>query len=310
VINIFLISLGHLPLNASSLAEPPAVSRVLSTDAMFVEVFGLMVIVHLMTRKRTVPDLRERVPGLRLARAEMLVVIGYGVLAMFGGFVLGRSMGWHAFSFHLDGMVIDTAQPVTVPEALSWAGYNLVIFAIVPLVAFRRRYSSEQLGLRSSDRRGDLVLVIVILVIESAVQLSVAQAPTVFSLAPRQILIGAPLTFVICFAGTVLPTMIFIYCILVPRYLRLTGSVTTTVILGGVTYAMLHFFDGWTNLASPSDTVISLAYLLLFYTAPGMFKTFITIRTANAWTHVWAYHAIAPHTLLDTPMFVRIFGIR
>ena len=310
LINVFLMSLGHLPLHGSSLADPPAISRVLSTDAMFVEVFVLMVVVHLFTRRRRVPDLAERVPDLRPARAEMGLVIGYGVLAACGGFALGRSLGWHAFSFHLDGMVISTGQPVTVDEALCWAGYNLVAFAVLPFAVFRRRYTAEQLGLRSSDRRADLVLIMVILIIESTVQLLLAEGPTVLELPLRQVLIGAPLTFLICFAGTVLPTMIFIHCILVPRYLKLTASVPATVILGGVTYAMLHFFDGWTNLASPGDTLISLAYLLLFYTGPGMFKTFITVRTANSWTHVWAYHAIAPHTLLDTPMFVRIFGIR
>jgi hypothetical protein len=34
-------------------------------------------------------------------------------------------------------------------------------------------------------------------------------------------------------------------------------------------------------------------------TGPGMFETFLTLRTGNARVHVWAYHAIAPHTLVD-----------
>jgi hypothetical protein len=33
------------------------------------------------------------------------------------------------------------------------------------------------------------------------------------------------------------------------------------------------------------------------------------VRTGNAWVHLWAYHAIAPHTLIDTPLIVRIFRI-
>ena len=41
-----------------------------------------------------------------------------------------------------------------------------------------------------------------------------------------------------------------------------------------------------------------------------MLKAFLTLRTGNAWVHAWAYHAIAPHTLLDTPLMVRVFGIR
>lgn len=310
MVNVLLIAMsgGHLPFHASSLARPPSVSTVLHADAMFVEVFCLMMVVWLLTRRRDVPDIATRAPAVPVAKRETAAVIGYGLVAMAGGFLLGRAFGWHAFSFHLDGMVIRTGQPVVPAEAVCWAVYNLLAYAAVPFAVFRRRYSAEQLSLRSSNRRADLVVVLVILALESAVQLTVNHS--ILALSPRQILIGAPLTFLLSFAGTVLPTMVFIYCVLAPRYLRLTGSVPATVILGGVTYALLHFFDGWANFASPTDTVLSVLYLLLFYTGPGMFKTFITIRTANAWTHVWAYHAIAPHTLLDTPMMVQIFRIR
>ncbi|MHA6617789.1 hypothetical protein [Pseudonocardia sp. DLS-67] len=308
--NVVLMIFDHLPLHASSLARPPAVDKVLGTDAMFVEVFVLMAVVHFLTRRRAVPDLAERAPRASVTKRETLLVIGYGVLAVLGGYALGRAFGWHAFSFHLDGMVIRTGQQAVPAEALSWAAYNLLAFAVIPFLVFRRRYSIEQLSLRSSNRRADLVLIVVVLALESTAQLIAAGASSVLGLPLGQVLLGAPLTFALCFAGTVLPTMVFISCILTPRYLRLTNSVPATVILGGLTYALLHFFDGWTNLASPTDALVSVLYLLLFYTAPGMFKTFITIRSANAWTHVWAYHAIAPHTLLDTPMFVKIFNIR
>ncbi len=310
-VNVLLVALagGHLPFHASSLAGPPTVTKVLFTDAMFLEVFMLMVVVHLLTRKRAVPDIAERAPAAPRARAEMLAVLAYGVAAMLGGFALGHAFGWHAFGFHLDGMVIRTGQPVVPTEALCWAAYNLVAYAVMPFAVFRRRYTTEQLSLRSANRRADLVLILVVLIIESAIQLGVASY-SILDLPLRQALLGAPATFLVSFAGTVLPTMVFIYCILAPRYLRVTGSLPATVILGGLTYALLHFFDGWTNFASPVDAALSVLYLLLFYTGPGMFKTFITIRTANAWTHVWAYHAIAPHTLIDTPMFVKIFGIR
>lgn len=65
--------------------------------------------------------------------------------------------------------------------------------------------------------------------------------------------------------------MIFIYAILVPRYLALTGSTASTVILGGLTYTLLHVWDAWTVFSSPAS--------------------------------------IAPHTLLDTPHIVKIFKI-
>lgn len=311
-VNVGLVVMagGHLPFHSSSLARPPTVAAVLKADAMFAEVLVLMMVAYLLTRRREVPDLARRAPADALAKKETVAVLAYGVVAMMGGFLLGRALGWHAFSFHLDGMVIRTGQPVTPAEALCWAGYNFIAFAVVPFVVFRRRYSARQLSLRSSDLRADLLLILVILTLESAVQLSVATS-SILDLAPRQILLGAPLTFVLSFAGTVLPTMVFIYCILTPRYLKLTGgSIPTTVILGGLTYALLHTFDGWTDFTTPTDALLSTLYVLLFYTAPGMFKTFLTLRTGNAWVHVWAYHAIAPHTLIDTPMVAKVFSVR
>lgn len=41
-----------------------------------------------------------------------------------------------------------------------------------------------------------------------------------------------------------------------------------------------------------------------------MIKTLLTLRTGNAWMHVWAYHALAPHTLVDTPHLVEALHIR
>jgi hypothetical protein len=41
-----------------------------------------------------------------------------------------------------------------------------------------------------------------------------------------------------------------------------------------------------------------------------MMKTVITLRTGNAWVHAIAYHSIAPHTLVDAPLMVKVFGLR
>lgn len=306
---LFALAGDHLPFSASALATPPTSERLMLTNIMFVEVFVQMTIVHLLTRRRRVPDIASRAPARPRARREVAWMLVYGVAAMLGGFLLGRVLGWHAFSFHLDGMVIATGQPVVPAEAICWALYNGIVYAVIPYLVFRRRYSNAELSLKSANRRADLLVIVVVLVLESAVQLLVADT-SILSMSAHQAMLGAPLTFMLSFAGTVLPTMVFVYCILLPRYLKLTGSIPATVILGGVTYAMLHFFDGWTVFASPEDALMSFLFLLLFYTGPGMFKAFITIRTANAWAHVWSYHAIAPHVLIDTPMFLRIFGIR
>ena len=50
--------------------------------------------------------------------------------------------------------------------------------------------------------------------------------------------------------------------------------------------------------------------VFLFFFPPGLMKSFLTMRTGNAWVHVWAFHAISPHVTVDTPLIVRDFNIR
>jgi hypothetical protein len=109
--------------------------------------------------------------------------------------------------------------------------------------------------------------------------------------------------------GTVLPTMVLIYAILIPRYLKLTGSATATVLLGGLTYAAMHIVEGWTLYDNPRDAALSLIFVVIGYVGPGMFKTFVTLRTGNAWVHALGYHIVAPHVIMDAPLVVKAFGI-
>jgi hypothetical protein len=163
--------------------------------------------------------------------------------------------------------------------------------------------------LRSSDRRNDWLVIVVICLVDGAFELATL-GPGVFRLRPSQLFIGAPLTLALFFIGTVLPTMVLIYSILLPRYLRLTGSLVTTVILGGLTYASMHLVEGWSAFDSWGDAALSLIFVFLGYTGPGMVKSFITLRTGNAWVHTVAYHLVAPHLVIDTPLVVQAFGIR
>ncbi len=45
---------------------------------------------------------------------------------------------------------------------------------------------------------------------------------------------------------------------------------------------------------------LSVVLLFVQYFGPGLVKSVLTLRTGNAWVHVWAYHALAPHVTLDT----------
>ena len=79
--------------------------------------------------------------------------------------------------------------------------------------------------------------------------------------------------------------------------------------LGGITYTLLHCFDGWLAFDSVNAVLLSVIFLFFQYLGPGMVKTVLTLRTGNAWVHVWAYHAIAPHVLADSPNVVKIFHL-
>ena len=162
--------------------------------------------------------------------------------------------------------------------------------------------------LRSIVRRGDLLVILVVLAIEVAAQLTAISA-AILDLEMRQLALGLPLTFALYAAGTVLPTVIFVQALLVPRFLAITGSVPATVVLGGLAYTAVHVSDSWAVATSPGNALLSGCLLLLTYFGPGLIKTLMTVRTGNAWVHAWAYHAFAPHTLIDTPLIVRIFGL-
>jgi hypothetical protein len=273
-----------------------------------IEIFVLMLLAYLLTRKRVIPDMAARAPERRVAGRETALVLAYAALAQVGGWIVGIALGYRPFSFHIAGAVFGCSVTPGPAEVWIWALYNFVVFAVAPYLYFRRRYTSTALNLRSTNRRNDALLIIIVLAIESAFELSIFDQ-NILSLSPHQALLGAPLSFAVFFVGTVLPTMVLIYAILLPRYLKLTGSAISTVLLGGLTYAAMHIVEGWSAFDSPRDTALSLIFVLLTYFGPGMIKSVLTLRTGNAWVHALGYHAVAPHVIVDAPLVVKIFGI-
>ncbi|MDQ3856351.1 MAG: hypothetical protein M3281_08180 [Chloroflexota bacterium] len=308
-VGVLVAADATLPFEWPAIAGRSVVGRLADVNLALLQVLLLMGVAAALTRRRTVPDLAARAPERSVAQRETLLLLGYGIIGLGVGFLLARSFGWHPFGLHLAGTLYGTHEHVLPIEAVVWASYNLAVYAVLPLAFFRRRYSAQALNLKSADRRGDTVLILVVLAIESLFQVLVLR-PDLFDLSGRQLLLGATVTFVLYLAGAVLPAMVFIYAILVPRYLRLTGSTASTVILGGLTYTLLHVWDSWTVFTSPGNAALSLVFLVFTYFGPGMIKTLLTVRTGNAWVHVWAYHAFAPHTLLETTHMVQVFQIR
>jgi len=299
---------GYLPFDRPADAATPFALQVAGPTFALVEQLALMGIVWWMTRRRTEFDMATRAPEISRAWLETLGLLAYAMLGQVGGWIVGPAFGYRPFGFHLAGAMVGCSSPPSPGEALLWASYNFVVFAVVPFLWFRRTYSSAALNLVSTNRKNDGVVILVVLLIESAVEL--AAIPGVFKMTPHAFLMAAPIAFVIFFFGTVLPTMVLIYAILLPRYLKITGSPALTVILGGLTYALMHLVEGWSSFRTPHDIALSVIFVFLTYVGPGMFKAFVTLRTGNAWVHAIAYHAIAPHVIVDTPLIATVFGIR
>jgi hypothetical protein len=303
------LSVRTLPFDWPGMADMSTGYQLGSAHVQIVWVFLLIAVTLFVTRRRPTIDLAARAPASAINRVELLGLVGYGVAAQVAGYGLGRVLGSYPISAHLPGTVFGITTDVSASDAYVWTAYNFVVYAVIPYLVFRARgYSNAALSLKSADLRQDALLIGVILVLESAFELTFV--PNIFSLSSRQLLAGMPLTLVIYFLGTSLPVMVFIYAILLPRYLRLTGSRTTTVILGGLTYAVVHWFEAWMLWNSLQNSLLSIIFLMFQYFGPGMVKSVLTLRTGNAWVHVSAYHSLSPHVWLDTPLIVKIFGIR
>jgi hypothetical protein len=299
---------GALPFDRPTVASLPFSLQIAAPTITLVEIFGLMGLVFLVTRRRLIPEMAARAPDSRIAMRETILVLAYAALGQVGGWIAGPALGYRPFSFHIAGSVFGCSVTPQRAEVGLWAFYNFVVFAVAPYWYFRRRYTNRQLNLCSSNRRSDAAIILIVLVTEGFFELA-ALDKNIFRLSRHQMLIGAPLTFIVYFFGTVLPTMVLIYAILLPRYLKLTGSAISAVLLGGLTYAGMHIVEGWSVFDSPRDTVLSLIFVLLQYFGPGMFKSVLTLRTGNAWVHALSYHAVAPHVIIDTPLMVKVFGI-
>lgn len=307
---VFGLAGDRLPFDRPLVAGTSVTGEVINSWISLIVALGLIGVTYFLTRRRPIPDIMARTPTLAQARLEVGSLMAYGVLGQLGGIGLGNAFSGHPISLNMHGSIYGASHPLTPSEAVLWAAYNFIVYAVIPYIWFRQRgYSNEQLGLRSSNRRHDVLVIAVILTIETIIELTFLGG-AFFALDGNQMLSGVPLSFALNLIGTGLPIMVFIYAILLPRILRLTGSVATTVILGGVAYASVHAFEGWAIYASIPNLVLSVIFLAFQYVGPGVVKSALTLRTGYAWVHLWAYHAFAPHAILDAPTLVNIFRIR
>ena len=304
-----MLSGGTMPLPVGPHPDKPLAMVISSWIAL---VFLLLEtwLVAFITRRRPIPDLAARGPAERsVALRETLGLWIYGATVLLVGRFVGLYYFGSAIAMHLNGSLVGATRVQSPAEVGTWAAYNGILLALVPYVVFRLRgYSNEQLNLKSSNLKNDVIVIAVVLGIGCVID-DFALGANFLRLTHHQQIIGGLLTFILHIFGTDLPVMIFIYAILMPRYAKL-GSPMTAFLLGAASYPAMHVFESWTMYDSLAHSALSVMVVFLFFFPPGVMKSFLTLRTGNAWVHVWGFHAISPHVTVDTRLIVSDFNIR
>jgi hypothetical protein len=302
-----LLCRNGVPLDRPELAATLPLTDVLNNSVGLFSIILLIGIVSFLARHRPLPNLAERAPERGIALRETLAMWIYGAVVLFVGRMLGQHYFGEGLALHLNGCLFGATHVQSPAAVFTWAGYNGILLALVPYVFFRRRgYSREALNLRSANWKNDVLIIAVVMLIGCAYELG---GPNIFQLTAHQQLVGGALSLVLHLCGTDLPIMIFLYAILLPRYARLfTPSVA--FLMGAVSYPLMHVFESWTRYDSAYHAAVSVIFVLLTFFPAGVMKSYLTLRTGNAWVHMWGFHAITPHVMVDTRLVVRDFNIR
>jgi hypothetical protein len=304
---VVMLCHGTMPLPIGPHPDKP-IAMVISSSVALVFLVVEIGLVALITRRRAIPDLAARAPERSIALRETVYMWIYAAIVLLAGRWLGLHFFGEGIAMHLNGSLVGATRVQSPEEVYTWAFYNFVFLALVPYLIFRiRGYSNQQLNLKSSDLKSDAIVIAVVLAIGCFMDFTLDG--NFLALRHHQQIVGGLLSFTFHLFGTDLPIMIFIYSILLPRYAKLTAPVTA-FLLGAASYPATHIFESWTRYDSPIHAVVSVIMVFLFFFPPGVMKSFITLRTGNAWVHVWAFHAISPHITVDTRLIVRDFDIQ
>ncbi len=307
-ISVAAVALSHgtMPLPIGPHPGNPLVMAISSSIALLFLVLEIGLIA-LITRRRAIPDLAARAPERSVALRETIVLWFYGIAVL----LVGRFLGLHYFgegiAMHLNGSIVGATRVQSPAEVYTWAAYNGTLLALIPYIVFRMRgYSNQQLNLKSSKLKSDVMVIALVLAIGCYLDLTLNGS--FLKLTHHQQIAGGLLSFILHLFGTDLPVMIFIYGILMPRYAKLASPVTA-FLLGAASYPAIHVFESWTRYDSLVHSTLSVIVVFLTFFPPGVMKSFLTWRTGNAWVHVWGFHAISPHVTVDTRLIVRDFNI-
>lgn len=298
---------GTMPLPMGPHPGHPKAMVIFSSIALVFLVLEIG-LVALITRRRPMPDLAGRAPERGVALRETLLLWIYGAAVLLAGRIIGLHFFGAGIALHLNGSLVGATRVQSPEEVYAFAAYNGVFFALVPYVVFRLRgYSHEQLNLRSANLKNDTIVIFVVMGIGCLLDFGLDG--NFLRLTHHQQIVGGLLSFILHLFGTDLPVMIFIYAILQPRYAKLTAPVTA-FLLGAASYPAMHVLESWTRYDTLEHAVLSVIMVFLTFFPPGVMKSFLTVRTGNAWVHVWGFHAISPHVTVDTRLIVADFHIQ
>src|SRR5271170_7611154 len=80
---------GSLPFDRPAVARLPFALQMAAPSITLIEIFILMGLVFLLTRRRFIPDMAARAPARRAALRETILVLSYAALGEVGGWIVG-----------------------------------------------------------------------------------------------------------------------------------------------------------------------------------------------------------------------------
>lgn len=236
------------------------------------------------------------------ASNKLIPYISYLITTQIIGLVIGKIFFDMPISFHLPGTIYGTYFILTPAFVATWVTYNFMSYVAIPFVYFFKIKKYNTSLFKSSNIRSDILLLLVILILESAAEIMFLKTD-LFSHGHLNGIIPIIISGLINFFGTVLPTMVSLYVILISLFIDRGYSKLRITLLLGFAYAAVHTFESWTNYTTLGFGVTSFVMILLQYFVPGMIKAVITLRSGNAWIHALSYHLVAPHMIIDADLF-------
>ncbi|MEM8859547.1 MAG: hypothetical protein AAGD96_14555 [Chloroflexota bacterium] len=260
---------------------------------------ALALIIYLITRKRTLPELAARSPERSRAIQDLVIFGVYYFAAIIG--LASFGITYHPPDIFAEGVNF------TPNNMINWATINLIFYGIIPYLFFRWRGSSNQdLGLAGNNWRSDIWLLLAIGGIDAY---SAITTRGFLALDSSQMLSAVPLTAILYGFGAGIPIVIMTQAIVAPRIMKLTNSHITTVIVLTFTYAIFSSTDGGIVFDSGGHAFYVILFWITRNMGPGLVKAMLTVRTGNSWLHMYEFHVMSFHIWADASTVAFVFGL-